>query len=198
MSNPGCCRVALTHPHKSPWSQGREGGCGKTTLTGKQAHMGKEKWWNLWRLQKQSEHKSTFLSHGHVSLRIGKLFLQSFLQTTSSTFILCELLLGFAPFPGLGIILGKWILQRRDRGTPSHDRNPREVHYGVKSVSFCSFWQAGKALSTMVSLSCQDVRVVKPPVASHTRPGCHAPNSTKSLKEMVNQILCLRGNSFPL
>nr|XP_041573604.1 mucin-1-like [Taeniopygia guttata] len=44
--------------------------------------------------------------------------------------------------------------------------------------------QAGKALSTMVSLSCQDVRVVKPPVASHTRPGSHAPSSTKSLKEM--------------
>lgn len=165
-------------------------------VTGRQAHMHKEKWWNLWRLQKQSEHRSTFLSQGHVFLGIGKGTLSSraFLQTTSSTYILSELLLGFAPFPGLGIILGKQILQRRDRGTLSHDWNPREVLCGVKPISFCSFWQAGKALSTMVSLSCQDVRVAKPPVASHTRPDSHAPNSTKSLKEMVNQIPCLRGN----
>lgn len=195
MSRPECCRGALIHPRKSPWSQGREGGCGNTTVTGKQACTHKEKWWNLRGLQKQSEHKSTFC-HGHVSLGIGKgtLSFRAFLQTTTSIFILSELLLRFAPFPGLGIILGKRILQKRGRGTPSCDRNPRKVLCGVKSVSFCSFWQAGKALSTTVSLSCQDVRVAKPPVASHVRSGSHASNSTKGLKEMVNQIPCLRGN----
>lgn len=69
--------------------------------------MHKEK---LWRLQKQSEHKSTFLSQGHVFLGIGKgpFFFRAFLQTTSSTYILSELLLGFAPFLGPGIILGNW------------------------------------------------------------------------------------------
>ncbi|XP_058696495.1 uncharacterized protein LOC131579925 [Poecile atricapillus] len=41
--------------------------------------MHKEKLCNLWRLQKQYEHQSTFPRHGHVSLGIG-----------SSTFILSE------------------------------------------------------------------------------------------------------------
>lgn len=187
---------AINTPRKSPCSQGREGGCGKTTLTGKQAHIHEEKQWNLWRLQKQSEHRSTYFNHGHVFLGIekGTLSFRAFLQTTSSTFILSELLLAFAAFLGLGIILGKHILQRRDRGTPCLDWNAREVLYGVKSVSFCFFWQDGKALPTMVSLSWQDVRVAKAPMASHTRQGSRAPNSMKSLKEMVNQIPCLRGN----
>lgn len=157
--------------------------------------MHKEKLWNLWRLQKNLNTKVPS-SVRDISLGTGKgtLSFRAFLKTSSSTYILSELLLGFAPFLGLGITLGKWLLQRRDRGTPSHDQNPREVLCGVKFISFCSFWQAGKALSTMVSLSCQDVRMAKPLMASHTRPGCHAPNSIKSLKEMVNQIPCLRGN----
>lgn len=139
MSKPECCRGALIHPRKSPWSQGREGGCGNTTVTGKQARTHKEKRWNLRGLQKQSEHKSTFC-HGHVSLGIGKgtLSFRAFLQTTTSIFILSELLLHFAPFPGLGIILGKRILQKRGRGTPSCDRNPRKVLCGLKSVSVLS------------------------------------------------------------
>ncbi|KAM4775921.1 uncharacterized protein ACIQIH_009386 isoform 2-T2 [Cyanocitta cristata] len=36
----------------------------------------------------------------------------------------------FRCLDGLGIVLGKWILQKRDRGTPCHDQNPRKVFCG--------------------------------------------------------------------
>lgn len=95
-------------------------------------------------------------------------------------------------FQGLA---SSWEKSFHKRGT---ERHQAVTEAPEKSIPFCSFWQAGRPLSMTVSLPCQDTRLAKPPVASHTRVGFHAHNSTDSLKEIVNRSPCLGGNLFPL
>lgn len=91
-------------------------------------------------------------------------------------------LLVSAPFPGLSFILAKWRAAPSTKegqiDTKHHspslaylnrektDWDLQQVLCAGKSIPFCSFWWAGKALSTAIDnqsgLSCQDLRLIKP------------------------------------
>lgn len=162
--------------------QNSESGCGKIVIIGKWARdTQKEKRQVLRGFQKHSGSWSTFLQHRHVSFVClpSAYHHHSHLAWTDCWFLLL--------FQGSA---SSWENRFHKRGSDKHqdvtkagkwhhspslsdsngekiDWNPGRVLCGRKSIPFCSFWSAGKALSTAIDnqsgLSCQDLRLIKPP-----------------------------------